>query len=55
MVWGVASRIASLLLRFGGERVDVKILLSLRVSRGLWRRVTDCIVAFKVWGWKGGC
>ena len=49
------SRTASLLLRFGGGRVDVKILLSLRVNRGLGRRVTDCIVAFKVWGWKSEC
>ncbi len=53
----------SLLLRFGGEWVDLKTLFLLGcVARRpaswetrLGRRVSDCFVAFKVWGWVDGC
>ena len=66
---GDSSRTASLLLGFGGVWVDVKMFLclkvrraadcvvggSLRASHRLGRRISDCVVASRVWGCVGGC
>ncbi len=60
---GVVSRTATLFLWFGGVWVDVKICFVLgcvawlpasREAR-LGRRISDRVIASKVWGCVGGC
>ncbi len=66
---GDSSRTASLVLGFGGVWVDVKMFLCLKVRRAadfivggsfrashrLGRRISDCVVASRVWECVGGC
>ncbi len=60
---GIAPRTASLLLRFVGAWVDVKFVfvqgcvawLPASWEARLGRRISDCVVASKVWGCLGGC
>ncbi len=63
LAWGVASLSASLLLRFGVGRWELKFVslfacvvrLSASWEARLRRRVSDCVVASRVWGFGDGC